>query len=84
LMEGKGIVFIFSFLLIYNTVFYTVWKPYFSFLKNTDDPTASLRKTSTSEKQLDAVKKQYPGSTTAMEGDDLIEGKGIVFFSIFL
>jgi hypothetical protein len=76
LMEGKGIVFIFRFPLIYNTGFYKSWKPYFSFLKNTDDPTASLRKTSTSEKQLDAVRKQSPGSTTAMEGDDLIEGNG--------
>jgi hypothetical protein len=59
-------------------------KPYCSFLKYTDDPTASLRKTSTSEKQLGAVRKQSPGSTTATEGDDLIEGKGIVFCSIFL
>jgi hypothetical protein len=80
LMEGKGIVFCFRFPVIFNTVFYKSWKPYCCFLKYTEDPTTSLRKTSAYEKHLVAVRKESPGSTTATEGDDVMEGKGIVFF----
>jgi hypothetical protein len=55
-------------------------KTIFLFPKYPDDPTTVVQKADTSDKEIDTERKASPGSTTAMEKDDLMEGKGIVFF----